>query len=128
MRSGTVKVLRDQGLGGLGAEVAKEDDQGVAAGGLDIVNGLDHVQLVLHGDGALIQAALADLDNGLAPGDGQADGEAVAGDGDDAEFDFRNVLHHDSDPFLIVFLYVGCFLAFGPYYITFFPACQGGLL
>ena len=126
--AGTVEVLRDQGLGSLGTEVAQEDDQGVAAGGLDIVNGLEHVQLVLHGDGALIQTALADLDDGLASGDGEADGEAVAGDGDDAELDFRNVLHHDSNPFLIVFLYVGYFLAFKPYYITFFPACQGGLL
>ena len=126
--AGTVKVLRNQGLGGLGTEVAQEDNQSIAAGGLNVVDGLEHVQLVLHRHGALIQAAFADLDDGLASGNGQADGEAVAGDSDDTEFDFRNVLHHNLDPFLILFLYVGCFFAFNPYYITFFRTCQGGLL
>ena len=96
--AGAVEVFGDQGLGRLGAEVAEEDDQRVAAGGLDVVDGLEHVLLVLNGDGALVDVAAAGFDDRLTSGDGQADGEAVAGDGDDAELDFGNVCHHFRDP------------------------------
>ena len=91
--AGAVEVLGNQRLGRLGAEVAEEDNQRVDAGGLHVVDSLEHVGLVLNGDGALIDVAAAGLDDGFASRDGQADGEAVAGDRNDAEFYFRNVLH-----------------------------------
>ena len=91
--AGAVKVFGDEGLGRLGAEVAEEDDQGVAARGLHVFDRFEHVLLVFHRDGTFIDIAAAGFDDGLAPGDRQADGEAVAGDGNDAELDFGDVLH-----------------------------------
>ena len=119
--AGAVKVLGDQGLGGLGAEVAEEDHQRVAAGRLDILHRLEHVELVLDRHGALVQAALADLDNRLASGDGQADGEAVARDGDNTELYFRNVGHHDYRSSLILI-----FTPRSPMWAPFFASLESG--
>ena len=91
--AGAVKVLGDQGLRGLGAEVAEEDHQGVAAGGLHVLDGFQHIQLIFDGDGAGIDA-FAELGDGGAAGFAEGDGEAVAADRDQAELDFRNVVHH----------------------------------
>ncbi len=88
-------MLGDQGFGGFRAEVAQEDDQGVAAGGVDVRHGLLHVQLVFDGHGALIDVLFAvGLDDRRAALLGQLDGEAVAGYGDDAKLYDRNIAHH----------------------------------
>ena len=102
-----VEVLGDEGLGGLGAEVAEEDDQGVAAGGLDLVDGLEHVELVLDGGLALVyvEAALGTgLNDGGAAALRQGDDEAVAADSDDAELNVGDVGEHfDTPQFQILF-------------------------
>ena len=97
VHAGAVEILGDEGLGGLGAEVAEEDHEGVAAGGLDVVDGLEHIELVL--DGGL---ALVDVDAALSAGGadggaaalGEGDDEAVAADGDDAELNGGDVGEH----------------------------------
>ena len=94
IHGGAVKLLAQQGLGSLGAEVAQEHHQGVDALGLHVRQGLEGVGLVLHGDGTLIEAlAVGGGDVFPAPG-GQGDGEAVPGHGDDAQLDLRNIGNH----------------------------------
>ena len=66
--------------------------------GADIGGGFLGIQLVFHGDGALIDALAVGFHNGLAAGGGQGNGEAVAGYGDDAQFHFRNVVIHSRFP------------------------------
>ena len=90
-----LKALGDQRFGGFGAEVAQEHHQRVAAGGAHVLDGLEGVLFVLHGDGALVEALAIGLDDGGAASLAQRDGEAVAADGDDAGFDDRNVVQHD---------------------------------
>ena len=91
VHGGAVELLAQQGLGGLGAEVAQEDHQGVDAVGLHVLQGLEGVQLVLHGDGALVETLAVSRDDVLPALGGQGDGEAVPGDRDDAQLDFRNI-------------------------------------
>ena len=94
IHQGTVKEVGNHGLGGLGAEVAQEDHQGVDAMGHHVVDGVAGLDLGLHGDGALIQAlAVGGLDGGAAALR-QGDGEAVAGHGNDAQLQLRNVCNH----------------------------------
>ena len=98
---GAVEILGDQGLGGLRTEIAQEHDGGVAALRLQGLHGLAHIQLVFHshldlGHGQLLLGALG--------GDGSAalltelDRETVAGHGDKADLDFRDVGHHGKTP------------------------------
>ena len=90
--AGAFELLRDQRFGGLGAEVSQEDHQGVAAGGLHVLHGLEHVQLIFHGDGALVEILTpVGLDDIFPALGGKGDGEAVPGDGDDAQLDDRDV-------------------------------------
>ena len=89
------KLLAQQRLGRLGAEVAQEDHQRIDAVGAHIVKRLEGVQLVFHGDGAFIEALAVGSHDVLAALRGERDGEAVAGDRDDAQLDLRNV--HGTD-------------------------------
>ena len=99
---GAVELLDKQGLGGLGAEVAQEDHQGVDAVGLHVGDGGGGVLLVLNGDGALIQPFAVLGHDVLPPLGGQRDGEAVAGYGNDAKLHFRDVLHDVFSFFMFV--------------------------
>ena len=94
-----VEALGQDGRRPFGAEVAQEDDQGVDAGRLDFVQGLEGVLLVFD-DGRdfddrnrFLAAFFGHADAALA---GQLDGEAVAADADEAELDGRNVVHEVS--------------------------------
>ena len=90
--AGAFKLLGNQRFGRLGAEVSQEDHQGVAAGGLHVLHSLEHVQLIFHGDGALVEIlAPVGLDDIFPALGGQGNGEAVPGDGDDAQLDGRDV-------------------------------------
>ena len=91
VHGGTVKLLAQQRLRRLGAEVAQEHHQRVDAVGPDILQRLHGVRFILHSDRALIEALAVGRHNILAALGGQRDGEAVPGHGDDAEFDFRNI-------------------------------------
>ena len=93
----------DESLGRLGSEVAEEHDERVAAGLVHIRHGGEHVLLVLHRDRAFVQSAAADLDDGGAALFGKRNGEAIAGNGNDAELDFGNVLHVYFPPLIEVF-------------------------
>ena len=86
-----MELLAQQGLGGLGAEVAQEHHQGVDAVGADIGQRSQGVLLVLNGDGALVDAFTVSGDDVLPALSGQRDGEAVTGDGNNAKLYFRNV-------------------------------------
>ena len=89
-----VKVFCNERFGRFGAEVAEEHNKRVASGGLYIGHGGEHVLLILHGDGALIQRALIGRGNGAAAVLRKLHGEAVAADGDDAELYFGDVFKH----------------------------------
>ena len=90
-----MEPLGNQGLRRLGAEVAQEYHQGVDAVGLHVADGLLGLDLVLHGDRALVEApAVGGLQGGPAAL-AQRGGEAGAADGDDAQLDFRDVLHNN---------------------------------
>ena len=91
--AGSAELLRDEGLGRLGSEVAEEDHERVHALHQHIFDGVEHVLLVLDGDGALVDLALVRSDDGGSPTLRQLDGEAVAADRDDAELDLRDVVH-----------------------------------
>ena len=93
-----VKILGDERFGRLGAEVAEEDDEGIAVRGLDVGDGLEHVGFVLDGDGTFVHAALTGLGDVRAAHFGERSGEAVAGDGDEAELDIGDVFKHDTFP------------------------------
>jgi transcriptional regulator with XRE-family HTH domain len=60
--------------------------------GLDLCHGLEHVLLVLHSGGAVVELTLVSLDDVLPALSGQGDGEAVAADGDDAQLDGGDVV------------------------------------
>ena len=94
IHGGAVKFLAQQGLGGLGAEVAQEHHQGVDTGFLHVRQSRQSVLLVLHGDGALVDPLAVSSHDVLPPLGGKGDGEAVPGDRDDAKLYFRNV--HDN--------------------------------
>ena len=94
----TVKVLCNQRFGRLGAEVAEEDDEGIAVRGLDVGDGLEHVGFVLDGDGTFVHAALAGFGDVRAAHLGERAREAVTGDGDEAELDIGDVFKHDTFP------------------------------
>ena len=91
---GAVELLDEQGLRGLGTEVAEEHDErvgassdGLSEGRLDVGLGLDGL---LHLDG--VDAELGRLGgHGGATTLGELDREAVARDGDDAELHVRDV-------------------------------------
>ena len=87
------------------AEGAQEDHQGVAPGGLHVFNGLEHIFLVLHSDGALVDAdtlALAGRRHGGAAELRQVNDEAVPGDGDDAQLYLWNVGQHTNSSLNLV--------------------------
>ena len=88
---GTMELLHQQGLGGLGTEVAQEHHQSVHAVGADISQRSQSVLLVLHGNGALINAFAVSCNDVLPALGGQRDGEAVTRDSNDTQFYFRNV-------------------------------------
>ena len=96
---GTVEVLGEHGLGDLRAEVAEVDAEGVAFVLLEVLEGLEHVDLALDdADGTFIDVALAVLrligvDESAAAVDGEGFREAVAGDGHDAELDGGGIFH-----------------------------------
>ena len=107
-----VEPLGDQGLGGLGAEVAQKHRQGVAAGGLGLLHGPEHVLLVLHDGltfGHLQALRPAGLRHRRPPALGQGDDEAVAGHRDDAQLDLRNVLQHNTHLLFLIKLQARCF-------------------
>ena len=106
VHAGTVKVLGNQRLRRFGAEVAQEDGQGVASGGFDLLDSLQHVLLIFHGRLALVDIRALGLAGGSDGGTaalGQVNDEAVAGYGDDAQFDLRNVsqIHSSFPPYKI---------------------------
>ena len=94
IHDGAVELLAQDGLGGLGAEVAQEHHQGVDAVGLHVLQGLEGVSLVLHGDGALIEALAVGGGDVFPALGGQGDGEAVPGHGDDAQLYFGDIGNH----------------------------------
>ena len=68
----------------------------IAAGGTGIRNGIQHILFVFHGDRAFVhrQAPFGtQCRDGLPSVNGQRDGETIAGNRDDAQFDLGNVLH-----------------------------------
>ena len=92
---GPVEALGDERLGGLGAEVAEEHGEGVAAGLHGLVDGGEHVLLVLDrlGDLDHVEAPLvAGRHDRGAAALGERDREAVAAHRDDAELDVGDVL------------------------------------
>ena len=94
--TGAVKVFGDEGLRRFGAEVAQKNRQRIAAGGTGIRNGIQHILFVFHGDRAFVhrQAPFGtQCRDGLPSVNGQRDGETIAGNRDDAQFDLGNVLH-----------------------------------
>ena len=94
---GSVELLGDQGLGGFRTEVAQEHASGVAAGGFEFFNGLEHVFFVLDRglDLNKVQFLLAALrGDGGAALLAQRDGETVAADGDESQLDDRDIVHH----------------------------------
>ncbi|CCX38075.1 unknown [Clostridium sp. CAG:1013] len=94
--AGTVKVLGNEGLGGLGAKVAQEHGEGVAASSGNFLNGLEHIFLIFHGGLSFVnfQALLGAGSNHSGPTVlGKLDGEAVTGDSDDAQLHLRDVNH-----------------------------------
>lgn len=93
-----VKILGDEGLRGLGAEVTEEDDEGIALRRFDVSDGLEHVIFVLDSDGTFVHAALTGLGDIRAAHFGERSGEAIAGDGDEAELDIGDVFKHDTVP------------------------------
>ena len=93
-----VKILGDERFGGLGAEVAEEDDEGIAVRGLDVGDGPEQVGFVLDGDGTFVHAALAGFGDVRAAHLGERAREAVTGDGDEAELDIGDVFKHDTFP------------------------------
>ena len=93
-----VKISGNERFRRLRAEVAKEDDKGVAACRVDVGNGLQHIVLVFDGHGAFVHAALTSLGDVRAAHFGERSGEAVAGNGDEAELDIGDVFKHDTVP------------------------------
>jgi len=93
-----VKISGNERFRRLRAEVAKEDDKGVAACRVDVGDGLEHIVLVFDGHGAFVHAALTGLGDIRAAHFGERSGEAVAGDGDEAELDIGDVFKHDTVP------------------------------
>jgi len=92
------KILGDERFGRFRAEVSEEDDKGVAACRVDVGNGLQHIVLVFDGHGTFVHAALTGLGDIRAAHFGERSGEAVAGDGDEAELDIGDVFKHDTVP------------------------------
>lgn len=91
IHGGAVKLLAQDGLGGLRAKVAQEHHQSVDAVGLHVIQSLQGVGLILHRDGALIEALSVGGNDILAALCGQSNGKTVARHGDDTELYFRNV-------------------------------------
>ena len=90
------EVLGEDRLRPLGPEVAEVHDQGVRAALGELLERLEGVRLVLDDrldldDGKLRRPAL--FRHFAAPLARELDGEAVAADGDQADFDDRHVLH-----------------------------------
>ncbi len=97
---GAVEVLSDQSLGSLGTEVAEENYKCVALSLLNILNRLEHIKLVLHSYGTLIEVTLvSSLDSGASLL-GQNDREAVTANGNNTEFHYRNIVHSKYQTFL----------------------------
>ena len=93
---GAVELFGDQGLGRFGTEVAQEDASGVAAGGVQLIHRLEHVQLVLDRGLDLneVQLLLAALfSDGGAALLAQRDGETVAAHSHEAQFDNGDIFH-----------------------------------
>ena len=96
---GAVEVLGQQGFGNFRTEVAQIDAQRIAAGFLDILQRLHHVDFALHNtDGALINILcvirrFVSFYQGFSAVYGQGLREAVAADRHDTHFYFRHVVH-----------------------------------
>ena len=92
-------MLGEQRLGDFRAEVAEVNDKRVAAGVLDILERLNHVDLALDdADRTFIDFRGAvlfrvGLHQRLSAVDGKGLREAVAADRDDADLDLRDVVH-----------------------------------
>ena len=93
VHTGAVEVFGNQCLRRLRAEVAQEHHQGVAVLGFYIGHGLQHIQLVLHRHGALVQPARIRRFDGGAAALAQGHGEAVPAHGDEAQLYIRDVFH-----------------------------------
>ena len=93
-----VKIPGDERFGRLGAEVAEEDDEGIAVRGLDVGDGLEHVGFILDGDGTFVHAALAGFGDVCAAHLGERAREAITGDGNEAELYIGDVFKHDTFP------------------------------
>ena len=96
-----VELGGDQGFGGFRTEVAEENAGGVAAGGVQFFDSLQHVFFVFNGgfDFNDVQFLLAALcsDGGTALFT-QRNGETVAADGDESQLDDGDVFHHGYRP------------------------------
>ena len=90
-----MEPLGNQGLRRLGAEVAQEDHQRVDAVRLAVLHRLLGLHLVLNGHGTLVEALAIGGFQGGPAALAQRGGEAGAADGDDAQLDFRDVLHNN---------------------------------
>ena len=89
-------MLGKQGLRGLRTEVSEENNQCVDTGAVDVLNCLEHIQLVFDADRTFIDVTVGlgvVLDDCLAAAFGQAHREAVTADCDDTQLYFRNVYH-----------------------------------
>ena len=93
-----VKISGNERFRRLRAEVAEEDDKGVAACRVDVGDSLAHIGFIFDSDGTFVHAALTGLGDIRAAHFGERSGEAVAGDGDEAELDIGDVFKHDTVP------------------------------
>ena len=98
---GAVEVLRHQGFRRFRTEVSEEHAGSVALVGLQLFNSLQHIIFIFHRGLDLHEI---DLFVSQLRGDGgtallaQRDGETVAGNGDQTEFNDRDVFHVNIPP------------------------------
>ena len=92
-----VEPLGQKGLRSLRAKIAQVYHQGVAPGSPHILQGLQGVCFIFHGDGAVVQPLPVGLNHRLPAGGGQGDGKAVPGDCNDAKLHFWYVVEFHGD-------------------------------
>ena len=87
------------------AEVAEEDDEGIAAGIFGFLYGSQHVTFVLNGLRHFVERAVflgVGFCDGMAPVLGKRDDEAVTADREDTAFEIRDVVHVHDDALLLI--------------------------